>query len=127
MKADSLLTQHALQHEVEDTKAGKYERGRLLLTTLRVIWFSSHASSINLCLGLATVARLDMSTKARSGALRPPSLHPRVPERHATILPPVRACVPGVALQALRRQCLPLAERAYGASAVHACQEFAAC
>jgi hypothetical protein len=56
-----------MQHSVEDTKAGKYERGKLLITTLRLVWFSSHSSIINLCIGIQTIHTLDMSTKARSG------------------------------------------------------------
>jgi hypothetical protein len=56
--------------DVEDTKAGKYERGRLLITTLRVIWMSFQASNINLCIGLHTIQKLDVSNKIRSGMAR---------------------------------------------------------
>lgn len=56
-----------LQEDVEDTKAGKYERGRLKVTTLRVIWTSSHHATVNLCIGLQTINKLDVSNKLRSG------------------------------------------------------------
>ena len=58
---------HGVQHNVEDTKAGKYEKGRLLITTLRIMWFSSHSVTINLCIGIQTIHKVDMSSKARSG------------------------------------------------------------
>jgi Bardet-Biedl syndrome 5 protein len=57
-----------LQRDVEDTKAGKYERGRLLITTLRLMWMSSHSSVISLCIGMETIHKLDVTSKARSGA-----------------------------------------------------------
>ena len=57
-----------MQYDVEDTKAGKYDRGRLLITTLRAMWFSSSAKHINLSIGLQTVQKLDISNKLRSGA-----------------------------------------------------------
>jgi Bardet-Biedl syndrome 5 protein len=68
-----------MQHNVEDTKAGKYERGRLLITTLRVIWFSAHSTTINLCVGIQTITKVDMSTKARSG------VHPAWMQRTALV------------------------------------------
>lgn len=59
-------------YDVEDTKAGKYERGRLLITTLRVMWFSSSTKHVNLSIGLQTVQKLDVSNKLRSDV---PPLH----------------------------------------------------
>lgn len=58
----------AVQYGVEDTKAGKAEKGKLVITTLRIIWFSDYSSIINLCIGVQTIHRLDVSGKARSGA-----------------------------------------------------------
>ena len=42
---------------MEDTKAGKGERGHLMITTYRVIW-ASHSASINLSIGIGTVHKL---------------------------------------------------------------------
>lgn len=57
-----------MQYNVEDTKAGKMDRGRLLVTTLRIIWVCDRAPHINLSIGMHSVTKLDMSNKARSGA-----------------------------------------------------------
>ena len=60
-----------IQENVEDTKAGKYERGRLKVTTLRVMWTSSQHSTVNLCIGLQTINKLDVANKSRSGRASP--------------------------------------------------------
>ena len=61
----------ALQVNVEDTKAGRLERGTLTITNARVLWCSSQSSHINLGVGIQTITKFDMTSKARSGAFLP--------------------------------------------------------
>jgi Bardet-Biedl syndrome 5 protein len=83
VKLDNSAHATGMQHNVEDSKAGKYEKGRLLVTTLRLIWFSSQSTAINLCIGIHTIHKLDMSSKARSGAPLTSVWHARLLHPHA--------------------------------------------
>lgn len=65
-----------MQGSVEDTKGGKQERGRLMLTTMRVLWMSDTVSTMNLSIGLANVQRIDFKGIAsRRGARNETSAH----------------------------------------------------